>query len=99
MAVILPIPPAARKLRASAKQPGTAYLVPHLDGLPAGPAVGGPHTLGLLDSERQGLLLVDMLTGFQGSDEMLRVKVLRRGDQDRIDGAVVEQMPIVQEGL
>ena len=55
--------------------------------------------LGVVHGERHGLLLVDVLAGIERGGEMLGVQVLRRGDQDRVDVLVFEQVAVVQVGL
>ena len=60
-------------------------LVPDLHRRLPRPLVRRAHALGVVDGERHGLFLVDVLAGFQRSDEMLGVQVLRRGDQDGVD--------------
>src|SRR6185369_16719775 len=48
---------------------------------------------------RHRLFLVDVLPGGQRGGEVLAVQVLRRGDQDGVDGLVVEQVAVVEVGL
>src|SRR5206468_9988878 len=42
---------------------------------------------------------VDMLAGLDRRDEVLAMQVLRRGNQDGINGRVFQQVPVVQVGL
>ncbi len=88
-----------RKFTASATWPDEQPLVADLHGALAGLLEGGAHALGVVHGERHGLFLVDVLAGVQRGDEVLAVQVLRGGDQDGVDGLVVEQVAVVEIGL
>ena len=61
--------------------------------------VSRAHALGVVHRERHRLFLVDVLAGAERGDEMLAVQMLRRGDQDRVDVLVVEQVAVIEIGL
>src|SRR5262249_25119350 len=48
---------------------------------------------------RAGLLHVHMLTGLAGPHGLQRVIVIRRGDGNRVNGFVVQQLAQIREGL
>ncbi len=56
-----------------------------------------PHAAGVAGIERHGLFLVHVLARLDRGDEVDRVQVLRRRDQDRVDRLVVEERPVVLE--
>jgi hypothetical protein len=56
-----------------------------------------PHTAGVGGIERHGLLLIHVLARLDRGDEVERVQVLRRRDQDRVDRLVVQERPVVLE--
>ena len=58
-----------------------------------------PHPLGVIHGERHRLFLVDVLAGVERGGEVLAMQVLRRGDQDRVDDLVFEQVAVVEIGL
>ena len=66
---------------------------------PARAFESAPHALGVVGTERHGLLLIDVLAGLKGRDEVESVQVLRGGDQHGVDAAIVEQAPEVRIGL
>ena len=78
---------------------GRTGLMADLHGALAGFLVGGAHALGVVDGERHGLFLIDVLAGIERGGEMLAMEMLRRGDQDGVDGFVVEQIAVVEIGL
>ncbi len=57
--------------------------------------VGRPHAFGMFERERERLLLIHMLARLERMNEVLRVQMLRRGDDDRIDALVVEQAAMI----
>ena len=57
---------------------------------------GRAHALGVIHREGHRLFLVDVLAGGERGDEVLAMQVLRRGDQDGVDGLVVEQVAVVE---
>src|ERR1017187_10299374 len=59
----------------------------------------GAHAFGVVHRERHRLFLVDVLAAGERGGEVLRVQVLRGGDQHRVDILVVEQVAIVEVGL
>ena len=66
---------------------------------PARPLVGLLHPPRVVGVERHRLFLVNVLPGVDGGNEMQRVKVLRRRDQDRVNGLVVQQATKILMGL
>ena len=60
-------------------------------------AEGVSHAPGVARVEGHRLFLVHVLARLDGGDEVNRVQVLRRRDQDRVDRLVVEQRPVVLE--
>src|ERR1035437_6613870 len=79
---------------------GGGPLVADLDDMLAGvPLESGAHAFGMVYRERHGFFLVDVLAGGDGGGEVLRVEMLRGGDEDRVDILVVEQAAIVEVGL
>ena len=54
---------------------------------------------GLLHGVGQGLLEEDMLSGVEGVEGNLKVGVEGRGDDDGLDGGIVEQAPVVMIGF
>ena len=59
-------------------------------------ALGGFHHLAALDDgQRERLLHVHVLAGIAGVDEHQRVPVVGRGDDDRVDVFVVQQLVVV----
>src|ERR1035437_2836783 len=79
---------------------GGGPLMADLDGMLAGVLQeSGAHAFGVVDGERHGLFLVDVLATGDGGGEVLRVEMLRGGDEDRVDIVVVEQAAIVEVGL
>ena len=58
---------------------------------------GPPHAPGVAGVEGHGLFLVHVLARPDRGDEVDRVQVLGRRDQDRVDRLVVEQRPVVFE--
>src|ERR1017187_4515444 len=79
---------------------GGGPLMADLDGMLAGIVMeGGAHAFGVVDGERHGLFLIDMLAASDGAGEVLRVEVLRGGDEDGVDVAVVQQAAVVEVGL
>ena len=68
--------------------------------LAGGLLVGGAHPLGVLHRERHGLFLVDVLAGLRcAATKCSQMQMLRRGDQHRVDGLVVQQAAVIQVGL
>ena len=67
-----------------------------LNGAIPGVLIRRPHALGLLNGERHGSFLVDVLTGVERGHKLLRVQMLRRGDQNRVDACVFQQPPVLQ---
>ena len=61
--------------------------------------IGGAHALGVIRSERHRLLLIDVLAGVERGGEAFGMQVLRRCDEDGVDGFVVEQMAVVKISL
>src|ERR1019366_7614069 len=59
----------------------------------------GAHAFGVVDGERHRLFLIDMLATRDGGGEVFGVEVLRGGDEDGIDVAVVQQAAVVEVGL
>jgi hypothetical protein len=53
----------------------------------------------VIGAERHGLFLIDVLARLNRRHEVQRVLMLRRGDQDRVDVLIVEQLPKVLVGL
>ena len=53
----------------------------------------------MVGTERHGLLLIDVLAGLDGRDEVESVQVLRGRDQHGVDAAIVEQAPEVRVNL
>ena len=71
-----------------------------LDGMLAGIVMeSGAHAFGVVDGERHGLFLIDVLASRDGGGEVLGMEVLRCGDEDGVDVAVVEQAAVVEVGL
>ena len=61
------------------------------------PVEGVSHAPGVAGVEGHGFFLVHVLACLDGGDEVKRVQVLRRRDQDRVDRLVVEERPVVLE--
>src|ERR1039458_3120770 len=79
---------------------GGGPLMADLDGMLAGIVMeSGAHAFGVVDGERHGLFLIDMLATRDGGDEVLGVEVLRGGDEHGVDVAVVQQAAVVEVGL
>src|ERR1022692_1098374 len=78
---------------------GRTSLVADLHGAPAGALVSRAHALGMLHAERHGLFLIDVFAGVERRHEVLAMQVLRRGDEDRVDALVVQQVAVVEIGL
>ena len=57
---------------------------------------GGTHALGLLHRKGHGFFQVDVLAGIERLDEGFAMQMLWRGDDDRIDGAIVQQLAVIQ---
>ena len=53
------------------------------------------HGQRLGDGQRQRLLAVDVLAGLHGLDGDLGVPVVGRGDQDAVEGLVVDQVAVI----
>ena len=58
--------------------------------------MGGAHALGVVDGEGHGAFLIDVFAGGEGVDEMLAVQVLGRGDENGVDGLVVQQPAVIE---
>src|ERR1019366_9319597 len=79
---------------------GGGPLMADLDGTLAGIVLeSGAHAFGVVDGERHGLFLIDMLATRDSGGEVLGVEVLRGGDEDGVDVAVVQQAAAVEVGL
>jgi hypothetical protein len=50
----------------------------------------------MIDREGHGLFLINMLAGLDGVDEVLAVQMLRGGDDDGVDGLVIEQAAMIE---
>src|SRR5580658_6965938 len=58
--------------------------------------VGGAHAFGMIYGEGHGLFLVDVLAGFNGVDEVLAMQMLGSGDDDGVDGFVIQKAAMVE---
>ena len=61
-------------------------------------AVRGAHALGVIEREGQRLFLIDMLARFERIDKMLAMQMLRRGDDDGVDGLVLQKPAMIAVG-
>jgi hypothetical protein len=73
--------------------------VADLNGPLTGALVGLTHFLRVIDGERHGLFLVNVLARVKRGDEVLAVQVLGRGDQDGINRFILEQVAVIEVGL
>jgi hypothetical protein len=60
---------------------------------------GTPHTPRMIGIKSHGLFLVDILAGLKGGNEVERMQVLGSGNEDGVDGFVVEQASKIGIGL
>ncbi len=74
-----------------------AGLVPDLhDMFAAVLTEGRAHALGVVDSERHRLFLINVLARVERGAEVFGMQVLRGRDHNRVDGLVLEQPPIIE---
>ena len=94
MAVIAPTLAGARSSRILLNARSAVHLHADLDHA-SRPLKCLAHAPGVAGIEGHGLFLVDVFAGLDRGDEVQGVLVLGRGDQDRVDVFVIQELAVV----
>ena len=70
-------------------------LMAHLHHAARRTLASGAHGFCVIHRERHGLFLIYVFAGVHGSHETFGMQVLRRGDQNRVNGFVFKQRAII----